>query len=142
MATLYTCRTFDELTASELHDILTLRAAVFVVEQDCVYQDPDALDRVSYHLCGWLDQRLVAYARWFDEEGAVRIGRIVTAPELRGQGLGRAVMEEVIRRLPGKELFLHGQSHLCPFYESLGFRVEGEPFQEDGIPHRALRRPA
>lgn len=138
----YTCRAFDELSASELHDILTLRAVVFVVEQECAYQDPDVLDRLSHHLCGWLDGRLVAYARWFEEPGRIRLGRIVTAPDFRGRGLGRALMEEIIRRLSGHELFLHGQSHLCPFYESLGFFVEGEPFWEDGIPHRALRRPA
>ena len=140
----WVAQSFDELELDELYAILRLRAEVFVVEQDCAYQDLDGLDRRAVHLAGMEEGELVAYARWYPEGGHVRLGRIVTSPRVRGRGHGRRLVTEAIRRIadehPDRPVLIHAQAHLERFYRALGFERRGEAFEEDGIPHVAMVR--
>lgn len=137
-------KTFSELTASELYEILKARCAVFMVEQQIICQDMDDVDYESLH-CFMMEQGLVkAYLRAYKgEDGAVHIGRVLTLNH--GEGLGAKLMNEslpVIRkRLSGKELRLHSQDHAVGFYEKFGFTVCSEPFLEEGIVHVEMRKP-
>lgn len=143
-------RPLDALSARDLYALLALRARVFVVEQRCAYQDPDGRDLDALHVLGWDGDRLVAGARilgpgaWVFAEPA--IGRVVVAPEWRGKGLARALMREAIDAVEARygavAMSLAAQSHLEGFYASLGFARSGEPYEEDGIPHVDMRRPA
>jgi ElaA protein len=137
---------FSELSPEQLYAIVRLREAVFVVEQLCPYPDADGRDPNAWHLLGWyeLDGRrdLVAYARVFEpgvrySEGS--IGRIVTAPAVRGTGIGRALMAEGLRRtemlMPGQRIRIAAQQRLVDFYIGFGFSVVSAPYDEDGIMH-------
>jgi ElaA protein len=137
--------TFGELSTDALYAVLAARAEVFVVEQRCVYVDPDGLDRDALHLLGWDGEVLVAYLRVLP--AGVRfpeaaIGRVLTAATHRGRGLGRAVVGEALRRLGAWPLALSAQAHLEGFYGSFGFVRTGAAYDEDGIPHVPMRRPA
>jgi ElaA protein len=143
----WTLKFFSELTPHELYAIIRLRNAVFVVEQNCVFQDADNQDQSSWHLMGWQDGLLAAYTRLVPpgqiyEEAS--IGRVVTDPASRGTGAGRLLMTESIAHC--EELFGSGpirigaQQYLEAFYTSLGFEKTGEPYLEDGIPHIYMRR--
>ena len=134
--------TWDALTRDDLYDALQLRAQVFVVEQDCAYQDLDGRDREAIHILGRDgDARVVAYCRWMEDEDAVRLGRIVVAADARNRGLGRRLMEEALRRIgPDVRIVMHAQAHLDGFYGRFGFEVTSAPFLEDGIPHVAMER--
>ncbi len=135
------------MTALEWHRALALRAQVFVVEQNCAYQDPDGKDLVSYHLLMESGEELVAYARLvppgvsFDEAS---IGRVVTSKTVRGNGWGKALMDVAIAQTQKKfevqEICISAQSYLLKFYSDLGFEAEGEEYLEDDIPHRKMRR--
>lgn len=135
-----------ELDRDALYAVMVLRQRVFVVEQDCPYLDADGRDPEALHLLGRQDGALVAYLRAFlpDESGAARIGRVVTAPEVRGTGLGRPLMREGLARLHAHAgpcpVVLSAQAHLERFYASLGFAVCGPGYDEDGIPHLPMRR--
>jgi ElaA protein len=138
---------FDEMTGLEVYEALALRQAVFSVEQECPYQDADGRDIGATHLLGRdAAGRLVAYLRLLppDEHGEVTLGRVVTHSDVRGQGLGRALMLEGIAgaeaRYPGLPIHLSAQQRLQRFYESLGFAVVGASYLEDGIPHVPMRR--
>src|SRR6476646_144748 len=137
---------FGELSTADLYAVVRLREAVFVVEQRCPYPDADGRDPNAWHLLGWSDigreRRLVAYARVF--EAGVRyveasMGRIVTAPEVRGTGLGRVLVEEGLRRLdslaPGQPVKIAAQQRLEKFYAGFGFTPVSAPYDEDGIRH-------
>lgn len=134
-----------ELTTDELYDLLALRVEVFVVEQTCPFQDLDGLDRRDgvLHLLGWQDGALVAYARLMAPGVAkaqqVVIGRVVTAPEARGDGLGHRLMQQALqecaRLWPRVSIYLGAQAHLQGFYGRHGFTAVGEPYLEDDIPH-------
>jgi ElaA protein len=133
---------FDELTATELYAIMQLRNEVFVVEQNCVYQDADGKDQRSYHLSGWDGENLVAYTRIIPpgiSYEQASIGRVVTSPKYRGTGAGRQLMKESIRRTFSQfncsGIKIGAQLYLIQFYQSLGFRQSGEEYLEDGIPH-------
>ena len=129
-------RSFAELDAPTLYELLRLRALVFVVEQDCPYLDLDGRDSEASHLIGQISGQLVAYARWFANNQETALGRIVTHPKHRGQGLGRTLMMEVMSRLPpNRPIVMHAQDHLRKFYGAFGFKAEGQIFLEDGIPH-------
>jgi ElaA protein len=144
----WTWARFDGLGSADLYDALALRARVFVVEQRCAYLDPDGADRSSAHLLGRnAAGALVAYLRVVDpgvKFAEPSIGRVVTAPEVRGSGAGRALMSQGIARCmaawPGRGIRIGAQAHLAPFYASLGFIVTGEPYDEDGIPHVEMWR--
>ncbi len=139
-------KTFQELTTTELYEILKLRSAVFVVEQNCVYQDIDDIDYRSLHVFR-VDEagHMEAYLRVFekkDEPGVAQIGRVLTAK--RGIGLGSEILREGIRvaneRLGMQSLYLEAQQYAIGYYEKSGFRVCSEPFLEDGILHVQMRR--
>jgi ElaA protein len=142
---------FSELSPEDLYAAVQLREAVFIVEQQCPYNDADGRDPHAWHLLGWSGQRsgkdLVAYARVF--EPGVRyaessIGRVVTAPRVRGSGLGKALMAEALRRVeslaPGQAVKIAAQRRLEKFYLELGFRTISEPYEEDGIIHVDMLR--
>lgn len=135
---------FARLTVDELHDIYRLRAAVFVVEQQCAYQDIDGLDKAAWHLYFRDGQGLAAYARLLPPGvmfPQAAIGRVITAR--RGCGLGRRLMLTAIdetRRLFGAdEIQIMAQSYAQGFYEKCGFHRISEPYLEDGIPHVNMR---
>ena len=135
---------FDELTVAELYAIVALRERVFVVEQACAYLDADGLDPVSRHL--WLeDGGIRCYARIVPagaKFSAVSIGRVIVAAEARGTGLGRELMQRAIATCGGVAIELGAQAHLEAFYASLGFARTSEVYDEDGIPHVDMLRPA
>jgi ElaA protein len=145
----WTWQRFAGLGVDNLYDALQLRCRVFVLEQG-PYLDPDGLDRASWHLLGRdAGGALVAYLRVVDSGAKFddpSIGRVITAPEVRGSGLGRALMAEGVagcaRFWPGRALRISAQSHLERFYNGFGFRRVGDDYLEDGIPHvEMLRRP-
>ena len=145
----FKCVRFEALTLWELHAVLRLRAEVFVVEQNCVYQDPDERDLVAHHLLG-LDAAgaLVAYARLLapgvSYPDCPAIGRVVTAQRVRATGAGKCLMQTAIaltHALHGdKPIKISAQAYLDGFYRSLQFVPYGKPYLEDGIPHRAMQR--
>jgi ElaA protein len=144
------CEPFAALSLPELYELLALRQRVFVVEQRCLFQDLDGRDQEAWHLLGRArDGALLAYARLLPPgSGAAeaRVGRVVTAPEARGTGLGWALMREALRRVarvwgPGP-VRVGAQAHLERFYAGLGFVRQGAPYDEDGIPHLDMVRPA
>jgi ElaA protein len=133
---------FGRLAAEELYQAMRLRSRVFVVEQQCIYLDADGKDQEAFHLLGYLDGKMIAYARLFAPSKYFKeaaIGRIVVAEELRGQGAGKALMAEsleIARRMYGAgPVRIGAQKHLTAFYERFGFRAAGAEYLEDGIPH-------
>jgi len=141
----------SELDVNQLYQLLALRNTVFVVEQQCPYQDIDGTDLIgdNRHLLGLLDGRLVAYARILapQESGkAVKIGRVIIAEEARGLKLGNQLMTQAIssceRHWPQRTLFLSAQAHLQQFYSRLGFVAVSDVYPEDDIPHIDMQREA
>jgi ElaA protein len=133
-------RAFDELSARELYAIVALRERVFVVEQACVYLDADGLDPIARHV--WLGN-VSAYCRVIPAGGRfaeASIGRVVTAPEARGTGLGRDLMTRVLARYGDQPIRIAAQAHLERFYAELGFARASDVFDEDGIPHIYMLR--
>lgn len=138
-------KTFNELTTEELYQILRLRSEVFVVEQDCVYQDVDNKDQKALHIMGIKDGEVVAYTRVFepgDYFDNVSIGRVVVSQSQRKYGLGKQIMQASLaaidQRFPDKPTEISAQSYLLKFYTELGFNTFGEEYLEDGIPHRRM----
>lgn len=138
---------YEQLTRDQLYAILRLRAEVFVVEQDCVYQDLDDKDQGAVHLLGIAqDGRLAAYTRLVDTGVSypdyASIGRVITASFARGQGLGRPLMRQSIEQLyahfGNHPIKIGAQAHLQAYYGSIGFVGVGEVYDEDGIPHRSM----
>ncbi len=138
----WTCKKFDELTTHELYAVLQLRSEVFVVEQNCVFQDMDDKDQYSWHLMGWHNNLLAAYTRLvpagvsFKE---VSIGRVVTSPKMRKSGAGRSLMKKSIETtyniFGNQAIRIGAQLYLKKFYESFGFQQSSEIYLEDGIEH-------
>jgi len=140
-------RKFDELTLEELYSILELRNEVFIVEQNCVYNDTDGKDQSAWHLMAIEGDKLIAYTRILPpgiSYSDPAIGRVVTAPSTRRSGLGKELMKrsiEACEKLFGKiSISLSAQVYLQNFYESLGFIVAGEEYLDDGIPHIKMSR--
>lgn len=138
---------FDDLTPHELYAILRLRSEVFVVEQTCVFQDMDNKDQPSYHLMGWQDGQLVACSRLVPPGISYEypsIGRVVSSPMVRGQHVGRALMErsieEMIRLYGEIPIRIGAQLYLKKFYESFGFIQSSDVYDEDGIDHIEMTR--
>ncbi len=135
---------FNNLTVEELWEIYLIRSKVFVVEQDCVYQDVDEYDKISYHIMMVDDNGLQAYARVipakqrYDE---VSIGRVISMQRRCGLGLElmRNAIETACDKFDAKEIVLGGQVYAIPFYEKVGFKTYGEEYLEDGIPHIHMR---
>ncbi|TBU85186.1 GNAT family N-acetyltransferase [Phytopseudomonas dryadis] len=140
-----------DLSKAQLYAALMLRTRVFVVEQNCPYQEVDGLDLLgdTCHLLGWRGDELVAYLRLLDpalNQGEVIIGRVVTAGSARGTGLGHEMMSQALeacaQRWPGRPIYLSAQAHLQGYYGRYGFVAETGEYLEDGIPHIGMRRPA
>lgn len=133
---------FDELTNQELYKILQLRSEVFVVEQDCVYQDIDDKDQLAYHLFLEDNNSIVAVLRILPENvsfNEMAIGRVIVKKTYRGQGLSKVMMKKAIKfitdNLGKNEIKLSGQAYLTNFYLSLGFEKVSDSYLEDGIEH-------
>lgn len=140
---------FDDLRVSELYEALRLRSEVFVVEQQCIYQDMDGLDRQAMHLLGVQDGELKAYARCFEpgvKFAEASIGRVLVKQAARASGLGHALMEQAVvatAQVWGPQAIRIGaQAHLAGFYAKHGFKDVGKPYVEDGIPHLEMLRDA
>jgi ElaA protein len=135
--------TFDDLDTRTLYALLRLRVDVFVVEQACPYPELDGRDLEPTTAHVWLsgvDAAPVAYLRvkLGGADGARRIGRVVTHPAHRGEGLAARLIAHVLGTRPGP-FVLDAQAHLVAWYEGFGFAVDGAPFVEDGIDHVPMR---
>ena len=135
-------KTFTELTKEELYETLQLRSEVFVVEQDCVYQDIDYKDQKAMHILGFKNEKLIAYTRIFkpgDYFEKASIGRVVVAKNERinkyGYQILNASIESISTFFNETEIKISAQKYLKKFYESLGFEMIGDEYLEDGIPH-------
>ena len=136
------CKRFSELSVEELYLLLRLRSEVFIVEQNCSYQDLDNKDQVSYHLLMYIDKDLAGYARLLPggiSYTEVSIGRVITSQHFRGKGYGNILMSKAIEecnRIFGKQkILISAQVYAVPFYKSLGFVLVGEQYMESNIPH-------
>jgi ElaA protein len=147
-------QSFAALTAPKLHEIYAARQAVFIVEQKCPYQDADAYDPLSHHLCGWSvtaegQRELLAYLRIVPPDGVFvepSIGRVITTAAGRGQGLGRELLRRgvaaTVQLYPAQPIRISAQHYLELFYQRFGFVTVSDVYIEDGIPHIAMLRPA
>jgi ElaA protein len=135
-------RSFHDISVNELYDCLQLRQTVFIKEQNCPYVDNDGTDKLSFHLLGYINGILMAYARLippgalYDEPS---IGRVVTHNSIRGTGLGKLLFERALEeceKMFGRlSVKIMAQSYLLKFYVGYGFSKQGNEFLEDGIPH-------
>ena len=145
---IWNVKKFNELSASELYEILKLRSSVFVVEQNCIYEDIDDNDQKAFHLCGRYNGILIAYTRLFNKDQIYKdylcIGRVCTSFTSRRMGFGRSLMETSINecyRIFGiYPIKISAQSYLKNFYGGLGFEKCGDEYLEDGIPHIPMIR--
>ena len=137
---------FASLSQEALYEMLQLRAAVFVVEQNCPYQDLDGKDQKALHVFGYHNQTLVGYTRILPQgvgyQNYIAIGRVVVNTQYRNQQIGNQLMEKSIAVCkeyhPNQPIKISAQAHLKNFYNRLGFEYRGEDYQEDGIPHCAM----
>mgnify|MGYP001476948451 FL=1 len=133
---------FDSISKEELYDVLSLRQRVFIIEQDCFYEDLDYSDQEANHLLLYKDNKLIGYSRVFPpgiKYDAASIGRIVTDLGFRGKGYGKAITQESIQFLKNNfaesDISISAQYRLVNFYEDLGFKKEGSVYLEDDIDH-------
>jgi ElaA protein len=143
---------FAELGSLALHRIYAARQAVFIIEQNCVYQDADDFDPLSHHLCGWENENsssLLAYLRILppgSKYHEASLGRILTMTAKRGRGLGKSLMAQALKDAghlyPGTANRISAQHYLEQFYQSFGFETVSDIYSEDGIPHVEMLRPA
>jgi len=138
-------KTFDQLTTTEIYDILQLRTEIFVVEQDCVYQDIDGKDQIALHILGIKENKLIAYTRCFkpgDYFKEASIGRVVVAKSQRNYNYGNTIMvasiDAIKKHYNTSIIKLSAQCYLNKFYSNLGFNDVGNEYLEDGIPHIAM----
>ena len=131
---------FEELTTKELYELLKARAEIFVIEQNCVYQDLDDIDYNSFHIFYEKDGKVIAYLRAFpkkDNESIIQVGRVLTLEH--GTGLGKKILADGIQAIKYKtnatKIFMEAQKYASGFYEKFGFKVTSDEFLEDGIPH-------
>lgn len=124
----------------DLYEVLRLRVEVFVVEQQCAYPELDGRDPDAEHWWSTADGRVTACLRVLDEgDGTTRVGRVVSAPAVRGTGAGAALFAAALSTLPGP-VVLGAQVRSRGFYERFGFAVSGPEYDEDGIPHVPMLR--
>lgn len=138
---------FQELTTSELYELLQLRSEVFVVEQDCVYQDIDGKDQKALHVIGIKEGKIIAYTRLFNSGeyfDTPSIGRVVVKESERKYGYGhdliKASIKAIVDNYNETTITISAQTYLQKFYESHGFKQVGEGYLEDGIPHIRMVR--
>lgn len=133
----------DEITAAQLYPLLVLRSAVFVVEQESLYQDLDGRDLLptTVHLWWQPADQPDGYLRLLrDPDGTHRIGRVCTTKRTRGTGLGALLMKAAMERIGDEPAVLEAQTYAQRFYARFGFEPAGEPYVEDGIEHITMRR--
>ena len=139
----WTWHCFEQLSNSQLYDLLKIRQDVFIIEQQCIYPDLDGLDINCLHLLGYDSGQLVAYLRLipadFHPSGNIALGRIISLASKRGLGIGKILMEQAMtyisEQFPHQKIQLSAQFHLLNFYQYFGFNVISEPYDEDGIKH-------
>ena len=131
---------FDELTTVELYELLKVRSEIFVVEQNCIYQDLDDIDYRSLHIFYEADGNVIAYLRAFEKNSSaniVQMGRVLTLTH--GIGLGGQLLKEGITQIKEKmnpsAIYIEAQCYAIGFYEREGFVITSDEFLEDGIPH-------
>ena len=132
---------WTELSTSEVENIFSLRSEVFVVEQDCVYQDIDGKDQKAKHVLGKKNNDIVAYARIFkpgDYFKEASFGRAVVKKTERGKGVGDELVINCLENITEEEIKISAQSYLKGFYGKHGFKAQGNEYLEDGIPHTAM----
>ena len=133
---------WKELSQKEIHDIYALRSRVFVVEQNCVYQDIDNKDSKAIHVYGVSKKKIIAYSRCFNQGDCFKeasFGRAVVEKKERGKGIGDELVKQTIKVMkanwPGQKINISAQAHLSGFYKKHGFKTHGKKYLEDGIPH-------
>ena len=138
---------FEELTKNQLYDLLQLRAEVFVVEQDCPYQDVDGKDAKALHILGYEERELIAYTRIFkpgDYFKNASIGRVVVKKSFRGSNYGKSLMNISIKAVNDHFktdiIEISAQKYLLKFYNELSFKATGAEYLEDNIPHLRMIR--
>lgn len=142
----FSIKPFSDLTVNELFKIYKLRNEVFVVEQNCAYQDVDDKDLAAFHVMLWQGIQLSAYCRILApgvSYAQPSIGRVAVATAFRKQNLGKELMKYSIHKtlelFNNQEIVISAQAYLIPFYTQLGFKSEGEQYPEDDIPHIKMR---
>ena len=134
-------RSFNNINITQLYDLMALRVEIFVVEQDCSYQDLDYKDQAAQHFLCYENDILISCARvLFDKEkGSMSLGRVVTKNSHRGQGLAKQLMLKMLNYLKAEHedeiITISAQCYLEKFYQSFGFKSVGEEYLEDGLPH-------
>ena len=137
-------KAWDQLSRKEINDIFSLRSEVFVVEQECIYQDVDGKDEKADHVLLIINNELVGYTRVFNENiyfKEASFGRAVVKKNHRGEGYGHLLVKKSLEHLKTNKqspIKISAQSHLKEFYSSHGFVAKGEEYMEDGIPHTAM----
>lgn len=143
----FTCKKFDNLSPKDLYAIFGLRIAVFMMEQDCLYQEVDGKDPKCWHLMAWDDDVLVGYARIVPpgvSYAEPSFGRLVTTETYRSKKLGKALMTLILQFLcnfhPEETIRISAQTYLINFYRKFGFETVGEEYLEDLLPHIEMRK--
>ena len=137
-------KTWEQLSRKEINDIFSLRSEVFIVEQECVYQDVDGKDEKADHVLLVINNKLVGYTRVFNENiyfKEASFGRAVVKKTHRGEGYGHLLVKKSLEHLKKNKqspIKISAQSYLKDFYSSHGFLVKGKEYMEDGIPHLSL----
>jgi len=146
MSIIWKTKIFNELSTQELYQILRLRSEVFVVEQNCVYQDIDNKDQKALHLFGILEGEIIAYSRLFkpgDYFEFSSIGRVVVAEKYRDKNFGHELIDksifEINNLFKAQNITISAQLYLKKFYESHGFVATSETYLEDDIPHIEMK---
>ena len=135
---------FYSLSRKEIHDLFLLRSEVFVVEQNCVYQDIDGKDEKADHVLVKKNTKIIAYARVLQDNdpNVVSIGRIVVSKKERGNTLGGSLLDFILKKIfekkPKKLIKISAQAHLEKFYKAHGFKTKSNTYMEDGIPHISM----
>ena len=135
---------WEKLTSKEINDIFSLRSEVFIVEQNCAYQDVDGKDELADHVMLYVEDELVGYTRVFVENTYFKeasFGRAVVKKKHRGEGYGHLLVDKSLEELKAKKqspIKISAQSYLKEFYTSHGFLAKGDEYMEDGIPHTAM----
>ena len=140
-------KSFEEITTSELYEIIKARVDVFVVEQDCPYPDLDDYDQKALHLWAEQDQKVLAYCRIFNKGikyPETSIGRVLTTEKGRGQSLGKQLIQYAVETIENRfhtsEVRISAQDYLLRFYSGFGFEDTGKKYLEDNIPHTEMFR--
>ncbi|WP_334328719.1 GNAT family N-acetyltransferase [Companilactobacillus sp. HBUAS59699] len=136
---MWNVKKFNELSTQELYDLMYLRVKTFVVEQERIYQEVDENDLNSIHIFKYQNDHIVAYARIFPEDGHITFGRVVTAKESRGTGLGSELVKKILEVIndeyPDQEIVIEAQTYVEKFYKKFGFQSRGQEFLFNHTPH-------